>query len=98
MAKFLQISMDRPNTNWNVLNLCTNHLVENGYKNLIEIGSCSLHSVHGAFHAGAIKTGWELNKVLKAMHKIFNESPAWRDFYLKERSSSKFPIKFCETR
>ena len=49
MAKFLQLSMDGLNTNWNVLNLVNNQLVENGYKNLIEIGSCSLHTVHGAF-------------------------------------------------
>ena len=98
MAKFLQLLMDGPNTNWNVLNLVSNHLVENGYKNLIEIGSCSLHTVHGAFQTGATKTGWELNKVLKAVHKIFNESPALRDVYLKEGSLSKFPIKFCKTR
>ena len=32
------------------------------------------------------------------MYKIFNESPARRDVYLNEGSSSKFPIKFCETR
>ena len=32
------------------------------------------------------------------MYKIFNESPARLDVYLKEGSSSKFPIKFCETR
>ena len=31
------------------------------------------------------------------MHKILNESPARRDFYLKKGSSSKFPIKFYET-
>ena len=30
------------------------------------------------------------------MYNIFNESPAQRDVYLKEGSSSKFPIKFCE--
>ena len=78
--------------------MVNNHLVENGYKNLIEIGSCSLHTVHGAFQTGVTKTGWELKKVLKAMYKIFNESPARRDVYLKEGSSSKFPMKFCETR
>ena len=97
MAKFLQLLMDGSNTSWNVLNFVSNHLVENGYKNLIEISGCSLHTVHGVFQTGATKTGWELNKVLKAMHKIFNESPAWRDVYLKEGSSGKFPIRFCET-
>ena len=70
----------------------------NGHKNLIEIGSCSLHIVHGAFQTGATKTGWELNKVLKAMYNIFNESPVRRDIYLKEGSSSNFPMKFCEPR
>ena len=60
MAKFLQLSMDGPNTNWNVLNLVSNHLVESGYKNLIGIGNCSLRTVHGAFQTGATKTGWEL--------------------------------------
>ena len=40
LAKFIQLSMDGPNTNWNVLNLVNSHLVENGHKNLIEIGSC----------------------------------------------------------
>ena len=97
MAKFLQLSMDGLNTNWNVLNLVSNCLFENGYKYLIEIGSCSLHTVHDAFQTGATKTGWELNEVLKAIHKIFNESPARHDVYLKEGSSSKFSIKFCET-
>ena len=62
MAKFLQLSMDGPNTNWNVLDLVNGHLVENGHKNLLEIGSCSLHVVHGAFQTGALKTGWELIK------------------------------------
>ena len=65
---------------------------------MIEIGSCSLHIVHGPFQTGATKTGWELNKVLQAMYKIFNELPARRDIYLKEGSSSNFPMKFCEPR
>ena len=55
MAKFLQLLMDGLNTSWNVLNLVSNHLVENGYKNSIKIGSCSLHTVHGAFQTGATK-------------------------------------------
>ena len=72
--------------------------MENGYKNFTDIGNCSLHTVHGAFQTGATKTSCELNKVLKAMRKVFNESPARRGVYLKEGSSSKYPIKFCETR
>ena len=85
MTKFLQLSMDGLNTDWNVLNLVSNYLVEAGYKILIEIGCCSLH-------------GWEIHKVLEAIHKIFNESRARHDVYLNEGSSNKFPIKFYETR
>ena len=94
LAKFLQLSMGGPNTNWNLLNLVNSHLVENGHKNLIEIGSYSLRIVHGAFQTGTTKTGWELNKVLKAMYSIFNESPAPCDIYFKKGSSSRF----CEPR
>ena len=49
------------------------------------------------FIVAATKTHWELNKVLKAIYKIFNESPAPCDVYLKEGSSSQFRIKVCET-
>ena len=49
------------------------------------------------FMVAATKTHWELNKVLKAIYKIFNESPALCDVYLKEGSSSKFRMKVCET-
>ena len=69
MAKFLEFLMDGPNTNWNVVDLVSNHFVEKGYKNLIEIGSCLLHTVHGAFQIGATKTGWEL-KSLKQCTKF----------------------------
>ena len=31
------------------------------------------------------------------MFQIFNESPARRDVFLKEGTSGKFPLKFCET-
>ena len=55
MAKFLQLLMDGPNTNWNVLNLVSNHLVENRYKNPIKIGNCSFDTVHSAFQTGATK-------------------------------------------
>ena len=97
MAKFLQLSMNGLNTNWNVLNLVNNPLLENGYNNQIKIGSCLLHTVHGAFQTGATKTGWNINNALKVIFKNFNESPAGCEIYLKERSSSKVPMKFCQT-
>ena len=95
LCKFLHLG---PNTNWNVLNEVDKHLVGKGQNKIMHIGSCSLHIVHGAFETWTVKTGWELSKVLKAMYKIFDQSPARRDVYLREGSSSEFPLKFCNAR
>ena len=43
--------------------------------------------VHGAFQTGAAKVNWQISKVLKAIFKIFDESPARRDVYLREGTS-----------
>ena len=71
IAKFLQLLMDGSNTNWNVLNVVNNHFVENGYKNLIEIGRCSLHTVHGVFQTVATKAGWESNHLNHLLSMMF---------------------------
>ena len=41
--------------------------------------NCGLHSIHGAFETGMISCGWEINKIMKSMHKLFDKSPARRD-------------------
>ena len=52
LERLLQLSMDGPNTNWSVLKLLHEDLCEKDYPNIIDIGSCSLHVVHGAFKSG----------------------------------------------
>ena len=96
-SKFLHIAMDGHSTNWNVLEMIDEHLVENRHQKTINIGSCSLHIIHGAFQTGVTKTGRDLNKVLRALFKKLDESLARRDVYLKEGTSGKFALKFCET-
>lgn len=54
--------------------------------------------VHGAFQTGVKATGWKLEEVLKAMWKLFNDSPARRDLYIQLSKSDVFPIMFCQTR
>ena len=68
-----------------------------------KIGSCRLHTVSNAFQNGAKKkkkkkTGWKLDKVLKSMWKVFQDSPARRDIYVRVSKSTIFPMKFCPTR
>ena len=98
LRKFLHLAMDGPSTNWNVLDLINDHQVASGFSITISIGSCSLHILHGAFQTGITKSGWCLGQLLRALYKIFDESPARREVYIRVGSSDKFPLKFCATR
>ena len=43
-------------------------------KDLISIGTCSLHTVHRALQHEERASGWDLKKLSNAMYKIFDES------------------------
>ena len=45
-----------------------------------------------------IETDWDIHKVLHAVWKLFDESPARRDVYIKETGSEVFPLHFCKAR
>ena len=96
--KLIQISMDGPNVNWDVLKTHSQHRAKEEMPSLIELGSCGLHIVHGALQTGMKESGWKPEKVLHAMWKIFDESPARRDIYIRETSCDVFPLHFCKTR
>ena len=61
---------------------------------MISIGSCRAHVWHGALRTGPMETDWEINKVLHAMWKIFDESPARRDIHIRETGCDIFPLHF----
>ena len=64
----------------------------------MDVGSCGRHVVHGAFKTVVKATGWQLEKILKAMWKLFNDSPVRRDLYIKLNQTDEFPLMFCSTR
>ena len=64
---------------------------------LLNLGSCSLHIVHGAFKTGAQATGWNIDAILRSMYYLFHDSPARSEDYLKIEGA-KMPMKFCSTR
>ena len=97
-SKFLHMGMDGPTTNWKVLQLVDGMLSDGGFVKTMDIGSCSLHILHGAFSTGIQKTGWKLGKLIKVMFKILDESSARHDVYLREGTSGKLPLKFSDTR
>ena len=90
----LQMSMDGPNTNWKVFELLFSYRNEKEWSNLLNLGSCGLHIVHGAFQTGIKATNWEVEKVLKAMFKLFHDSPARRDLYIKVTENEEFPLRY----
>ena len=76
LGKLLQISMDGPNVNWDVLKRHSQYREEKELAQLVIIGSCGLHVVNGAFRTGMMETDWDIHKVLHAVWKLFDESPA----------------------
>jgi hypothetical protein len=76
----VQISMDEPNVNWSFYSKvepCENKIV----LHLINIGSCGLHIVHGAFQKGVEETEWKVDSVLHAMYHLLKGTPARREDY-----------------
>ena len=56
----IQISMDGSSTNWKLFELIQKDWEEKEQKTFLDIGSCSLHIIHGAFKSGAEKNGWDI--------------------------------------
>ena len=91
----IQLSMDGPSTNWCVLQLLNDDREEKGYSQIINIGSCGLHVMHGAFKAVMEAAGWNVGKVLKSMWQLFHDSPARRETYARICESEIFPLQYA---
>ena len=91
-----QLSMDGPNVNWKMLDLIVEDRNSNEtYPNLLDVGSCSLHVVHGAFRTGMKQTGWGIDLLLKSLYSHLHETPARREDYTRMTGSEVFPLQFC---
>ena len=97
LEKLLQISMDGPNVNCDVLKHHSQYREEKELAQLVIIGRCCLLVVNGAFRTGMMETDWDIHRVLHAVWKLFDESPARIDVYIKETGSEVFPLHFCKT-
>ena len=51
--------------------------------------------MHGAFQTGAVKSTWNIHKILKAVWQILHDSPGRRDYYISVTGSTSFPHHFC---
>ena len=67
--------------------------IENEYALQINIGSCGLLPVHGAFQTDAETTPWDIRIIVKARFPVFYDSPATKDVYGKICESKACPLK-----
>ena len=65
---------------------------------LLCLGTCVLHTVHRSFQTGAKETNWDLDQYLLKEYKLFKDSPARREDYVKYTGVDIFPSKFCNYR
>ncbi|KAH6946523.1 hypothetical protein HPB50_013786 [Hyalomma asiaticum] len=59
-SKSLQLSMDGPNVNFQFLQSLKEELHESDESHILDIGSCGLHVINGAYGAGHVASGWDL--------------------------------------
>ncbi|KAJ8678193.1 hypothetical protein QAD02_013980 [Eretmocerus hayati] len=96
MIKLLQFSMDGPNVNKKTQDLVNIELSQDRANNseIVEIGTCGLHTVHGSFKDGVKATGWNLNEYLNYLHHLFHGATTRRGQYSKITGSDMFPFEF----
>ena len=90
--------MDDPSVNLKFYNEIVQERQENMVHSLIDIGSCSLHIVHGSFKTVAEKTGCKLKVFLKVSFQVLHDTPSRREDYENFTGSNKYPLFFCATR
>ena len=99
-SKILEVSSDGPNVNLAFLNLVHENRKDDLLDPLIDIGTCSLHTLHRSFQTEEKATDWNIKKLLSSMNKIFFESPSRRADYerLTAATRTEYPLEFCAHR
>ena len=77
--------MDGPNANM--------HFDTRFDSTLLDMWSCRLHLVHGAYQAGHKLARFKVNVILRSFYKLFKDSPARRADYQKVIGIKLFPLK-----
>ena len=96
--RLLQVSMDGPNVNWKFYTDLTKERNSEELPQLLNIGSCGLHIVHGGLQKGVNESGWKLGHFMRSLWQLFHDIPARREDFVKLTGSTVFPLKFCPHR
>ena len=96
LAKLIQVSIYGPSVNWKFLEtLQTSLHPDDTDPQLLDLGSCGLHVIHGAFQTGHKAADWAINDMLRGLYGLFKDSPARRADYMELTGNKVFPKKFC---
>lgn len=96
--KVISVSMDGPNVNLKMIKNLKEEWKEMLLHQLIDLGTCNLHVLSGAFKTGAEKVDWKILKTLKGSYQIFHDCPTRREDYTLVTGSNSFPQFFSATR
>ena len=94
VTRMAQVSMDGPIVNVKFLKVLQKQWEENNLCQLIDIGTCNLHKVHGAFQAGAIAKNWVLKSILKGAFYLLHDRSARCDDFISVTGGTVFPLVF----
>ena len=87
-----QIGMDGPNDNLKMYkNLVLERRGSPDCPDVLDMGTCGLHTLYNAFKCGEKATDWELDRLLKASWKLFHETPARIADFMSLTECKEFP-------
>ena len=72
----IQQSMGGPNVNWKFYTDLTKERNSEELPQLLNIGSCGLHIVHGGLQKGVNESGWKLGHLMRSLWQLFHNTPA----------------------
>lgn len=101
LDKILQISMDGPNVNHKFFRDLKAELQKTKEINnpmVLDMGSCGLHNMHGAFKRGIEATNWNIVQFLSSIYYLFKDVPTRRAQLTEYSGSNLYPKKFCAVR
>ena len=94
----VQISMDGHSVNLKFYHNLFQECKGEELPDLLNIGCCSLHVVHGSFKTGAQECRWNLGNILHSLWQFFYDTLARRKVFLQITGSDLLPLWFCHHR
>ena len=95
LINLISISSDGPNVNKKVFRLLNEELIKLRGKGLIDIGTCTIHTVYNSFLKGLKEVGEDAADLIISVYNFFDGWPSrWEDFSLIQKRKIYLNINF----